>query len=76
MDRNRLLEASRYALRLCASGLNADFVPATVQEQTLPYEMVLPATPDMLERLSGAFGHRALEGAEALFRAAGMAFEH
>jgi hypothetical protein len=76
IDRSRLLEASRYALRLCAYGLNADFVPAMVQEQTLPYEMVLPPTTDVLKRISGAFDHRTLEGAEALFPAAGMPFEH
>ena len=36
---------------------------------------MLPPTPEVIERLSGAVGHRALEGAEALFRAAGLPFE-
>jgi nucleotide-binding universal stress UspA family protein len=70
------LEAARYALRLCAAGLEAEFVLATVQEPTFLYEMVLPPTSDVLERVSGAVGHRALEGAESLFRTAGVAFEH
>lgn len=70
------LEAARHALRLCAAGLNAEFVLATVQEPTFLYEMVLPPTPDVLERVSVAVGYRALEGAQALFRAAGVPFEH
>lgn len=69
------LEAARHALRLCAAGLNAEFVLATVQEPTF-LEMVLPPTSDVLERVTGAVGHRALKGAEALLRAAGVPFEH
>jgi nucleotide-binding universal stress UspA family protein len=70
------LEAARHALRLRDAGLTAGFVLATVQEPTFLYEMVLPPTSEVLERVSGAVGHRALEGAEALFRAAGVPFDH
>lgn len=55
---------------------SAQFVLATVQEPALLYDMVLPPTSDVLERVSGAVGHRALEGAEALFRAAGLPCEY
>lgn len=48
---------------------------ATVQEPTFLYEMVLPPTADVFERVSGAVGHRALAGAEALLREAGVSFE-
>lgn len=46
-----------------------------VQEPTFLYEMVLPPSADVLERMSGAVGNRALEGAEALLRAAAVPFE-
>lgn len=70
------LDAARHALRLREAGLKAEIVLATVQEPTFLYEMVLPPTSDVLERVSGAVGHRALEGAEALLREAGVPFEH
>jgi nucleotide-binding universal stress UspA family protein len=69
------LDAVRHALRLRQDGLNAVFVLATVQEPTYLYEMVLAPDADVLERVSGAVGSRALEGAEALFHAAGVPFE-
>lgn len=69
------LEAVRHALRLRHEGLRADLVLATVQEPTFLYEMVLPPSSEVLERVSGAVGNRALEGAEALLRAAGVPFE-
>ena len=69
------LEAARYAVRLCGAGLKAEIVLATVQEPTFLYEMVLPPTSDVLERVSGAVGHRALGDAEALLREAGVPFE-
>jgi nucleotide-binding universal stress UspA family protein len=70
------LEAARYALRLYAAGLKAEFVLATVQAPTFLYERVLPPTSDVLERVTGVVGHPALEGAEALFREAGVPVEH
>jgi nucleotide-binding universal stress UspA family protein len=69
------LDAVRHALHLKRNGLQARFVLATVQEPTYVYEMVLAPDADVLERVSGAVGSRALEAAEALFNAAGMAFE-
>lgn len=69
------LDAVRYALRLRREGLQASFVLATVQEPTFLYEMILPPNADVLERVTGAVGSRALEGAQALFRAAGVPFE-
>ena len=70
-----VLDAVRHALRLRDAGLKADLVLATVQEPTFLYEMVLPPSAEVLERVSGAVGNRALEGAEALLRAAGVPFE-
>jgi nucleotide-binding universal stress UspA family protein len=69
------LDAVRHALRLRQEGLDATFLLATVQEPTYLYEMVLAPDADVLERVSGAVGSRALEGAEALFDAAGVPFE-
>ncbi|MDP3251571.1 MAG: universal stress protein [Hydrogenophaga sp.] len=71
----RALDAVRHALRLKREGLNATFVLATVQEPTYLYELMLAPDADVLERVSGAVGSRALEGAEALFNAAGVSFE-
>lgn len=68
------LDAVRYALRLRQEGLDATFLLATVQEPTFLYEMVLAPDADVLERVSGAAGSRALAGAEALFNAAGVPF--
>jgi nucleotide-binding universal stress UspA family protein len=70
------LDAVRHALRLRDAGLKADFLLVTVQQPTYLYEMILPPEPDVLERLSGAVGGRALEAADGLFRAAGAPFEH
>ena len=69
------LDAVRHALHLQREGLRASFVLATVQEPTYAYEMMLPPDADVLERVTGAVGARALKGAEALFEAAGSAFE-
>lgn len=69
------LDAVRHALRLRQEGLDAAFLLATVQDPTYVYEMVLAPDADVLERLSGAVGSRALAGAEALFNAAGVPFE-
>jgi len=69
------LGAVRHALRLRQEGLNASFVLAKMQEPTSLYEMVLAPDADVLERVSGAVGSRALAGAEALFDAAEVAYE-
>ena len=69
------LEAVRHALHLQREGLRASFVLATVQEPTYAFEMMLAPDADTLERVTGAVGARALKRAEALFEAAGLAFE-
>jgi len=69
------LEAVRYALRLRQEGLSATFLLATVQDPTYLFEMILAPNADVLERMSGAVGSRALAGAEALFDAAGVPFD-
>lgn len=68
------LDAVRHALHLVHEGLQATFVLATVQEPTYVYEIVLAPDAEVLERLTGAVGGRALEGAEALFDLAGVPF--
>lgn len=69
------LDAVRHALQLQREGLRARFVLATVQEPTYAIEMMLAPGADVLERVTGAVGARALKSAEALFEAAGLAFE-
>ena len=69
------LDAVRHALHLRREGLKASFVLATVQEPTYLYEMVLAPDADVLARISGAAGAHALQGAEALFKAAGVTYE-
>lgn len=69
------LDAVRHALHLQHMGLQAGFVLATVQEPTFMYEMILAPDADVLDRVTGAVGARALEGAQALFKAAGVPFE-
>jgi nucleotide-binding universal stress UspA family protein len=70
------LDAVRHALRLHREGLKATFVLATVQEPTYLYEMVLAPDAQVLERVSGAVGARALASALALFDAAGVPCQH
>ena len=69
------LDAVRHALHLHREGLNASFVLATVQEPTYLYEMMLAPDAEVLGRVSGAAGAHALAGAEALFKAAAVAYE-
>jgi len=69
------LDAVRHALQLLQSGLQASFVLATVQEPVYLYERVLPPDAEVLERVTGAVGGRALAGAEALLNASGVPYE-
>ncbi|MDH5541322.1 MAG: universal stress protein [Rhizobacter sp.] len=69
------LDAVRHALHLHREGLRGSFLLVTVQEPTYVYEMVLAPDAEVLEKMSGAVGSRALEGAQALFEDAGVAFE-
>ncbi len=68
------LEAVRHALRLRQAGLDARLLLATVQDPTYLYELVLAPDAEVLGRLSGAAGARALAAAEALCNAAGAPF--
>lgn len=69
------LDAVRFALRLHTENPSSTMVLATIQEPTYLYEMLLPSGADALDNALGVVGSRALEGAEALFRAAGVGFE-
>ena len=69
------LDAVRHALSLRREGLQASFVLATVQEPVYTYEMMLGPDAEVLERVTGAVGARALEGAERLFKSAQCSFE-
>lgn len=69
------LDAVRHALHLLHNGLQASFVLVTVQQPTFVYEMILAPDAEVLERVTGAVGSRALEGAKALLNDAGVPFE-
>ena len=69
------LEAVRHALHLQREGLRASFVLATVQQPIYAFEMMLAPDADVLERVTGAAGAHAMKSAEALFEAAGLAFD-
>ena len=64
-----------HALHLQREGVQSRFVLATLQEPVYLYEMVLAPDAEVLQRVSGAVGSHALEGAQALFREAGAPFE-
>lgn len=66
------LDAVRHALALRQNGLEVDFVLATVQAPTYLYERLLAPDADVLERMTGAVGSRALAEALALFATAGV----
>lgn len=69
------LDAVRHALRLASEGLAAAFVLANVQEPANLYELVTAHDPDVLRQVSSGAGAHLLEPAEALLRAAGVAWE-
>ena len=69
------LDAARHGLQLVRDGLRTGFVLATVQDPTYLYEMMLAPDAEVLERVTGAVGARALADAEELFKAAGVAYE-
>ena len=69
------LEAARHALLLARAGLRTDFVLATVQDPTYLYERVLAPDAEVLERVTGTVGTRALSRAEELFKDAGVPYE-
>ncbi|MCK9216009.1 MAG: universal stress protein [Rhodoferax sp.] len=69
------LDAVRYALHLLRNGLQTGFVLVTVQEPSFMFEMILAPDAEVLDRVTGAVGSRALDGAQALFKAAGVPVE-
>ncbi|WP_309639171.1 universal stress protein [Methylibium sp.] len=69
------LDAVRHAVHLHRNGLQASFVLVTVQEPTYVYEMLLAPDAEALERVTGAVGALALEGALAMFLAAAISVE-
>ena len=69
------LSAAQHALRLRTLGLQCSFVLATIQEPTYNIELMLAPGAEVLERLTGAVGERALAQARSLFDAAGGGYE-
>ena len=69
------LEAVRHALRLGDEGLRASFVLANVQEPASLYEVVVAHNAEVIEQVSEAAAEHSLAPAQALLRAAGLAFE-
>lgn len=68
-------DAVRHALDLYREGLKASFLLATVQWPVLTYELIFSPDDNVLKRLTGAVGERALVRAEALLVEAGVAFQ-
>lgn len=69
------LEAVRYALALVKEGLRADLVLANVQAPASLYEIVVVRDAELIHGASAGAGAHLLEPAQALCRAAGVAFE-
>lgn len=69
------LDAVQHALHLVREGLRAEFVLANVQEPASLYELVVARDPKVIEGATAGAGAHLLAPAEALCRAAGVAFE-
>lgn len=69
------LEAVRHALSLIRQGLRADLVLANVQAPASLYEIVVAHDPNVIKDMSAQVGAHLLEPAQALCKAAGVAFE-
>ena len=69
------LDAVHHALNLHSNGLHASFVLATVQEPDTMYDMLMVPDAEARESVHQALGAQALAAAEAMFTAAGAAFE-
>lgn len=69
------LDAVRHALRLADEGLRASCVLVNVQEPASLYEVVVAHNAEVIEQVSEAAAQHALAPAQALLRAANMAFE-
>lgn len=66
------LHEVRYALRLVADGLKADFLLVNVQAPASLYEMVTAASPAVIDAASHEAGVHLLQPALDLLRAAGQ----
>ena len=71
----RALDAVRHVVKLAEQGLKLSVVLANVQEPTYLYEMVLAPGAELLQA-SMAAGMHALQGAQTLLDAAGLAYEN
>jgi nucleotide-binding universal stress UspA family protein len=69
------LDVVRHALHLWREELKVTLVLATVQAPTYLYKIVQTPNSDVLKKISGTVGGRALEGAKALCVEVGMPFE-
>jgi nucleotide-binding universal stress UspA family protein len=69
------LDAVRHGLRLVREGLQARFILAHVREPVHFYEVLLAPHMDVLENASQAAAEHALQPAQAMLQAAGVAFE-
>lgn len=69
------LDAVRHVLSLLSNGLKASLTLATVQEPVYTYELVLPPSPEVLERMTDNVGTKALVSAEAICMAADVPYD-
>jgi nucleotide-binding universal stress UspA family protein len=69
------LQAVRVALGMVRDGLQASMVLANVQEPATLYEMVVSGDTDAIARASAEAGMHTLAAAEALLKAADIAYE-
>ena len=69
------LAAVHHAMQLLREGLRARLVLAAVQHPTYVFEELVAPRPEVLDRLSGAEGARALAAGEALLAQAGIDHE-
>lgn len=69
------LAAVGFAIRMAQEGLQSSMVLANVQEPATLYELVLAHDQQVIEQASAAAGAHTLAAAEALLKAAGIAYE-
>jgi nucleotide-binding universal stress UspA family protein len=69
------LEAVRFAIRMVADGLRVEVVLANVQEPATLYELIVAHNADVIEQVSAEAGLHALQSAQVLLDAAGIAYE-
>lgn len=69
------LAAVGFAIRMAQEGLQSSVVLANVQEPATLYELVVAHDQQVIEQASAAAGAHTLAAAEALLKAAGIAYE-